>query len=487
MMKFTYLANILVCFVGCTFFHAAACRADEGQANEAPLKLTIEAKAGGDFLRKEPIVLLVRLTNQSNKTIRGIVSFKGDWQSKRTLTFHIRPENKGNDPYRTDDGIVSAPHGDVIDLPKGANSVGLFFVSRCSATVVPGQYTIQGEYFVDLSPDIKQYKRYGENGKRQRGLLSNVITFNMKEPVGNDAQALEFLVKKRGILYLHQPMSEEYGIEGGIDNKTYREFLETYPHSRYAPYVAYSLAEYYFGEKEYAKAGHFYRIAEKATNNILAPTASYQIACCLIGLGRTDEGKRELRALIKKYPDREFVRSAKETIDESPQMILDGVIGHWLAQEDVPRSKLAQRQEDPVFLVSNKHVPFYYRPHVKGRTIVFIDELIAYGEEIPTDCPSLIQTPRGRYVPDWSGKRLDKTPETPQKVEKKDLPAKYFYPTVLLIDTMEIGGDRAKVDITENPHQNHGDGTSAGTYELVRKGDKWIIVKGGLSWKHQEQ
>ena len=97
----------------------------------------------------------------------------------------------------------------------------------------------------------------------------------------------------------------------------YQDYLRDFPNTDLAPVAQYSIGEIHYIKGEYKQAQQaFDLVLEKYPENERTADAMYMKGMSLARAGQTRSAARELRALLKKYPDSGLAAKAETELKD---------------------------------------------------------------------------------------------------------------------------------------------------------------------------
>jgi len=166
-----------------------------------------------------------------------------------------------------------------------------------------GRYTVRVIYY-PLAP-VGGPGAIAPEGWKELKIVSNEEQLEIREPIGEDAQAFKLLtrsVKNYKTLDVYQ----FYGFNNA------EEVVYKYPKSTYSKYCMLYVGLRY-AYREPIKAVNFLkRLTQEFLDDALADDAQFYIAKIWFDHRRFEEAKRELMEFFAKFPNSEFIPRAKE-------------------------------------------------------------------------------------------------------------------------------------------------------------------------------
>ncbi len=108
-------------------------------------------------------------------------------------------------------------------------------------------------------------------------------------------------------------------VKGKYDlaRRGFQQYLQMEPQGALADNAHYWIGESFYSQKNYEAAGkEFNAVLEKFLDGDKVPSAMLKLAYAQIASGKTAEGKKNLQALIKKFPQSNEANLAKAKLDE---------------------------------------------------------------------------------------------------------------------------------------------------------------------------
>ena len=183
-----------------------------------------------EYVQFEPIPITLKV---SNPTRQPVISHDGLNFSLPYLELHAVERDGGRrDVKHTNDHILHGLTPTVIPAGETRGGTQLLTLGLDRAFPRPGRYALQA-VLSNLNPDEK--------------IASNLLTVEIKEPRGEDAEALEFIRARANAsnfftsVYASRP-------------ETVEEFASKYADSTYGDHAVFMLGAYYFYQEDYERA-----------------------------------------------------------------------------------------------------------------------------------------------------------------------------------------------------------------------------------------
>lgn len=214
-----------------------------GAQNKTQLKLELSTSQN-KFVQLEPIPFNLRLSNQTTIPIKwnGLLEIGND------ISFVARAE----------DGTITSWNGsghgadiimDTEAMQPGENKTVQSLIDDSLAERLfsrPGRYQLQVEF---------RYLDYSFGQTQAQTIKSNPITIDVKEPVGNDRRAYDYLKNT------YKPIRQRGNVEDRIRAQQY--FVDNFQHSVYWKYITHNLAvAYSFRNENETAEREFFKLVD---------------------------------------------------------------------------------------------------------------------------------------------------------------------------------------------------------------------------------
>ena len=225
-----------------TFVYAPSSAQQEAGGQALPFNdLTLEMSTTKvHFVHLEPIPITLRLANRTAEPILGHNVLR--WGTPYVELYVVGSDGGRRKVPLTNASINIGGNSLTIQPGQSYEATQLLRLGLGETFPQPGQYTLQAMIY-GLNPSEK--------------VDSNLLTIDIKEPHGKDAEAAEFIRNKANTpdffnsVYSSKP-------------KVVEEFISKYADTVFGDYAVLMLGEYYFVKGDFEKAlKHFLKLADK--------------------------------------------------------------------------------------------------------------------------------------------------------------------------------------------------------------------------------
>lgn len=209
--------------------------------NQSQLKLELSTSER-KFVQLEPIPFNLKLSNQTTIPIK----WNGVFGVGLGISFSTRAEDGSEFRWGGSNSRDILEDTEVVQPGENRTMQTLlddFLVERLFPH--PGRYQFQAEF---------KYSDYTFGQEQRQTIVSNPITIEIKEPVGNDRRAFEYLKNT------YKPVRDGDNTQERLRIQQY--MVDNFQNSVYWKYITYDLAEMYLFLKENEKAEReFFKLA----------------------------------------------------------------------------------------------------------------------------------------------------------------------------------------------------------------------------------
>jgi len=240
--------------VGIIIFTSSASRAS-AQSGEGFSKLTLKMQSTKDrFVLLEPVPLILTLKNETAEPIEGHSAIEISQNYIKLFVKDAGNETRQIKEVSLNRKLVGASV-QMLEPGKEYQSKQILSLNLDELFPRPGTYRLHATLI-------------NNNGKKE--IKSNTITIHVLEPEGIDQQAFEY-IKEKGT-----PATFFSAVNLPNSKNTpdvVEEFVYNYSGSVYGDYATFLLGEFYFGNKDYAKAQEKFSKIAGRSDFILADKA----------------------------------------------------------------------------------------------------------------------------------------------------------------------------------------------------------------------
>jgi hypothetical protein len=214
---------------------------DVGTFDQLTLRL---ASPVTKVLPMEPFIVWVALSNQTTRTIKGLVFLH---PSYGFVSFKVARNNGPFEPFQPfpfQDRRNDSRIGREESLAVGYRRAEVAYLSHAEAAELKGGRSAH----LFESPGTYRIKAILHDGNKQGETESNVLEVRVDEPTGLNARAYQFL---KGLP--SEPAYNGFLVNDGASGTAQEkqvEFMKTFPDSRYAGYIRWTLGRAYCKPKE---------------------------------------------------------------------------------------------------------------------------------------------------------------------------------------------------------------------------------------------